>query len=113
MIISNELLAAYAEGKVSTEERDAVRQYLADNPQELESVMMMMDEDYELEIDETGENAVFLEGNQGCNSFHDIAYSAAAFAPSSTMQHFSHNNHNSGSDDFNSHLECLMDEIGM
>ena len=50
MKISNELLAAYAEGNVSTEERNVVRQYLAEYPQELESVMMMMDEDYELEV---------------------------------------------------------------
>ena len=50
MKISNELLAAYAEGKVTKEERNQVRQYLAENPQELESVMMMMDEDYELSV---------------------------------------------------------------
>lgn len=49
MEITNELLAAYAEGHVSTEERDAVRKYLAENPSELESIMMMMDEDYEIE----------------------------------------------------------------
>ena len=52
MKISNELLAAYAEGKVTKEERNQVRQYLAENPQELESVMMMMDEDYELSVDD-------------------------------------------------------------
>lgn len=55
MKISNELLAAYAEGNVSTEERNVVRQYLAEYPQELESVMMMMDEDYELEVDDIEE----------------------------------------------------------
>lgn len=31
MKISNELLAAYAEGNVSTEEKNVVRQYLAES----------------------------------------------------------------------------------
>ena len=71
MKISNELLAAYAEGNVSTEERNVVRQYLAEYPQELESVMMMMDEiveekqvDEEIDkkIDEVNEE--FLQENE-------------------------------------------------
>ena len=41
MEITNELLAAYAEGNVSKFERDAVRQYLVDNPDELETIMIM------------------------------------------------------------------------
>ena len=56
MNISNELLAAYAAGNVTNDERNAVRQYLAEHPQELESVMMMMDEDYELDLDDAEEN---------------------------------------------------------
>ena len=51
MEITNELLAAYAEGNVSESERNAVRQYLIDNPKELESVMIMMDEDYDIQLD--------------------------------------------------------------
>ena len=50
--ISDELLAAYAEGNVSNDERMAVRQYLMDNPDELESVMMMMDDDYDIVLDD-------------------------------------------------------------
>lgn len=50
--ISDELLAAYAEGNVGQDERIAVRQYLMDNPEELESVMMMTDEDYDLSLDD-------------------------------------------------------------
>ena len=50
--ISDGLLAAYAEGNVSHEERMAVRQYLMDNPNELESVMMMMDEDFDIKLDD-------------------------------------------------------------
>ncbi len=50
MEITNELLAAYAEGNVSESERKAVRQYLTDNPEELETVMIMMDDDYDLSL---------------------------------------------------------------
>lgn len=42
MIVDNELLAAYAEGNVSQEEREAVRQYLAANPDMMESVLFAM-----------------------------------------------------------------------
>lgn len=52
MKITNELLAAYAEGNVTKEERNAVRQHLAQNPRELESVMIMMDDFYELNINQ-------------------------------------------------------------
>lgn len=52
MNITNELLAAYAEGKVSQEERLAVRQYLTENPQEWDSMLMMMDEDYDITLDD-------------------------------------------------------------
>ena len=67
MEITNQLLAAYAEGNVSNEERNTVRQYLTEHPGQLETVMMMMDEDYELEVDdENVEN-----GNASPHSFND------------------------------------------
>lgn len=52
MDITNELLAAYAAGNVSDSERNAVRQYLADHPDELESVMIMMDEDFDIQLED-------------------------------------------------------------
>lgn len=52
MNITNELLAAYAEGNVSQEERMAVRQYLTENPQEWDSMLTMMDDDYDIVLDE-------------------------------------------------------------
>ena len=52
MDITNELLAAYAAGNVSDSERNAVRQYLADHPEELESVMIMMDEDFDIQLED-------------------------------------------------------------
>lgn len=51
--ITDNLLAAYAKGQVSNDERIAVRQYLMDNPDEMESVIMMMDEDYDLMLDDS------------------------------------------------------------
>lgn len=59
MEITSELLAAYAEGNVSESERHAVRQYLTENPDQLESVMIMMDEDFDIQLeDKKGSGAV-------------------------------------------------------
>ena len=52
MEITNQLLAAYAEGNVTEAERNAVRQYLTEHPEELESVMIMMDRDYDIQLRE-------------------------------------------------------------
>lgn len=83
MTITSEMLAAYAEGKVSGAERDAIRKYLAENPSELKSVVMMMDEDYDLDLDvDEGVNKSF---DYSCGaedgSDFNVALSAAAFAP--------------------------------
>lgn len=80
MEITNQLLAAYAEGNVSNEERNALRQYLTEHPDQLETVMMMMDEDYELEAD-SEDDVGDLAQSKMKDSFSDICYSAAAFAP--------------------------------
>lgn len=80
MEITNQLLAAYAEGNVSKEERSAVRQYLTEHPDQLETVMMMMDEEYELEVDDEDDVGNLAQSNTK-DSFSNICYSAAAFAP--------------------------------
>ena len=114
MNISNELLAAYAAGNVTNDERNAVRQYLAEHPQELESVMMMMDEDYELDLDDAEENNSFVDGQHGADSFHDIALSAAAFAPQmSCLNHNSVSRTTSDRSSFNQQLDELLDDIGI
>lgn len=64
MNISDELLAAYAQGNVTPQERDTVRQYLMRHPDELETVMMAMDEDYELR----------LESDSKANSANDFRH---------------------------------------
>lgn len=74
MKINSELLAAYAEGNVTETERDAVRKYLADNPLELETMLTMMDNDYELDLDErsikTFKDIIDRPGLDDMSSFH-------------------------------------------
>lgn len=124
--ISDELLAAYAEGKVTKEERNQVRQYLAENPQELECVMIMMDEDYELTIDNKNSQTVPTNVPRGAIpniaaavasplSFPKIRYSAAAFAPTQMPQMMKKSRicKNKQKDCFSKNLDDLMDEMGI
>lgn len=50
MNMTNDLLAAYAKGIVSNEECDLVREYLADNPHDIDTVMTLMEADCCLEL---------------------------------------------------------------
>lgn len=111
MNISNELLAAYAEGNVSNDERNAVRQYLAENPQELESVMMMMDEDYDLELDDVSRNDCYVGGGLGEDTFHDIALSAAAFASQVSCVNHTMDTSTTNRSSFDEQLNELLDDI--
>lgn len=111
MNISNELLAAYAEGNVSNDERNAVRQYLAENPQELESVMMMMDEDYDLELKEDSRSDCYVSGKLGEDTFHDIALSAAAFAPQASGINHNIDTSTTKRSSFEKQLNELLDDI--
>ena len=45
MKITHEILALYAEGKASPQQRDAVRHYLTVHPEEMENILLMMDDD--------------------------------------------------------------------
>ena len=60
MEITNELLAAYAEGNVTPEERKQIRQYLTEHPSQLESVMLMMDSDDEVEMKSNRKGISFI-----------------------------------------------------
>lgn len=80
MKISDELIACYVEGTVTAEERNFVRKYLCEHPEENERILCLMDNDT---ADYLGEP---LEVSDNCipmneTSFSDITYSAAAFAP--------------------------------
>ncbi|MBE6253945.1 MAG: hypothetical protein E7105_00270 [Prevotella sp.] len=113
MDITSELLAAYAEGNVSDSERKAVRQYLVDNPDELETIMMMMDEDYDLDIEDEAEvEDIASASDEG--TFSDICYSAAAFAPrivpmKNIIESLGHDDIGS----FNKRLGDLLDELDL
>lgn len=113
MEITNELLAAYAEGNVSDSERNAVRQYLADNPDQLETVMMMMDEDYDLDLeDETEVEDISPASDEG--TFSDICYSAAAFAPRIVpMKNIIESQGKEDIGSFNQRLDDLLNEIDL
>lgn len=78
MKISDELIACYIDGTATAEERNTVRKYLCEHPEEYEQILYLMDKDKD---DYLGEQ---LDGSCIANSknpFFDIAYSAAAFAP--------------------------------
>lgn len=80
MKISDELIACYVEGTVTADERNFVRKYLCEHPEEYERVLCLMDNetiDYLGEQSEIADNCITM--NEA--SFSDIAYSSAAFAP--------------------------------
>lgn len=125
MKISNELLAAYAEGNVSQEERQAVRQYVMENPEELETVAMMMDEDYDMEVEEDSDlslddtpdkaqdwSAAALGGMVGSFIAPSLCMSAAAFAPD-IMPKLSRTsaNRQESKGSFSKRLDNLLDEL--
>ncbi len=58
--ITTELLAAYIDGNISIEEREAVRLYLATNPEAMQSVLFAMDEN---------EENVFCNGDYGYDAY--------------------------------------------
>lgn len=82
MVITDELIAAYIDGNVSVEERQQVCRYLAACPEEQDLVLALMDEveDYLDEVE--GLPTATLQKEQ---SFADIAYASAAFAPRKTI----------------------------
>lgn len=76
--ITDELLAAYAEGKVTVEELNAVRRYLALHPEELDILLMLIDDSEILDEEPISQTNRLAQANQ---SFSDIALASAAFAP--------------------------------
>ena len=56
MEITSELLAAYAQGNVSESERLAVREYLTEHPEQLETMAIMMDEDFDIQLEDLDYN---------------------------------------------------------
>ena len=116
MKITNELLAAYAEGKVSQEERVAVRQYLVEHPEKLRTVMIMMDEYFDMNIDDNAEevpqsNILVLHDNEE----QSYGLPMAAFAPNpmekKRLKTIPNGVKKEDNDDFLTRLNGLYDEI--
>ena len=81
--INDELLARYVDGVATPDEQILVRDYLAQNPEEYESILYMMDLDREDYIDEFVEDTISTAQHISLkeSSITNIAYSVAAFAP--------------------------------
>jgi anti-sigma factor RsiW len=78
MVITEEIIAAYVEGKVSDAERKEVRRYLAVHPEMQDLVLALMDDSDGAEIKERKASIKPLQAKQ---SYSDIAFASAAFAP--------------------------------
>lgn len=112
MKITDQLLAAYAEGNVTEEERRMVRRHLTNHPDQIEVVVTMMDEDFELEVDDDADNDTIADSSNIYNSFSDLCYSAAAFVPRIMPKKSSSAKQNQRSHaTFQQRLNELLDEI--
>ena len=109
MKISDELIACYIDGTATAEERNMVRKYLCEHPEEYEQILYLMDNDRDNYLEE--------QLNDNCTAtdktpFFDIAYSAAAFAPEQSNLFIQKNNSNpSRIDGLNDRLSAMFDEL--
>ena len=78
MEITEEIIAAYVEGNVTDAERKEVRRYLAVHPEMQDLVLALMD-DSDLAEPQTRKASIKPLHSQ--QSYSDIAFAAAAFAP--------------------------------
>lgn len=112
MEINDEMIACYVEGTLNMEERNFVRKFLCKNPERLESLLYMIDNDKE---DYLNESEVEFDNTISINesSFSDIAYSAAAFVPQQKRIFVSDKKITDSTEDFLGRLGDLCDEIGI
>lgn len=119
MEITNELLAAYAEGNVTPEERKAVREYLTEHPSQLESVMMMMDEDYGMEIQAPSLNDFSMSLQNTCcyvpqsSLVKGFSFGRKSYSEKALKQHY-HLEETLGETrymSFNENLDVLFDDV--
>lgn len=111
MLINDKIIACYLEGTLNVEERNAVRQYLSEHPEKLESVLYAMDDFVECCPAETEESDDINSIDE--SSFYDIAYSAAAFVPQQKREFTSNNKKLDKTEDFLGRLGSLCDELGI
>lgn len=111
MLINDEMIACYIEGSLNVEERNAVRQYLSENPEKLEMLLYMMDDYVECCPEETEDLGSDTNVNE--SSFFDIAYSAAAFVPQQKKISHSDNKKLDSTEAFYDRLGSLCDDLGL
>ena len=111
MLINDEMVACYIEGSLNVEERNAVRQYLSEHPEKLESLLYMMDDFIECCPEETENIGSDIDINE--SSFFDIAYSAAAFVPQQNIRSLHDNKKLDSTEDFYDRLGNMCDELGL
>lgn len=78
MVVTEEIIAAYVEGKVSGVERKEVRRYLSVHPEMQDLVLALMDDSNE---DEVPSKKPIIKPLHSQQNFSDISFAAAAFAP--------------------------------
>lgn len=83
MVITEEIIAAYVEGKLSDSERKEVRRYLAVHPGMRDLVLTLIDDSNEFEVKE---RTAIIKPIQEKQSYSDIAFASAAFAPRMTVE---------------------------
>ena len=113
MLINDEMVACYIEGSLNVEERNAVRQYLSEHPEKLESLLYMMDDFIECCPEETENIGSDIDININESSFFDIAYSAAAFVPQQNIRSLHDNKKLNSTEDFYDRLGNMCDELGL
>lgn len=108
MVITEEIIAAYIEGNVTTEEKTQVRLYLAKHPEMQDLVLALMDDDVIIDNDIQKDNMELLSIEQ---SFTDIAYSAAAFAPKMSIAKKIYNKSKDKISDRRERMNALWNEL--
>lgn len=78
MVINEEIIAAYVEGKATDVERKEVRRYLAAHPEMQDLVLALMDDFDEKELPE---KKAIIKPLYSQQNFSNITFTAAAFAP--------------------------------
>ena len=109
MEITNELLAAYAEGNVTPEERKQVRAYLTEHPSQLESVMLMMDSDDDVDVKSQKKDISFMGLRPP--KLRDMSFANAAFVPSDSLHEMTDSPEPISSMTFDERLDDLLDEL--
>ena len=109
MDITNELLAAYAEGNVTQEERKQIRAYLTEHPSQLESVMLMMDSDEDLDVRPQKKDINFMGLRPP--KLRDMSYTNAAFVPDASLHEMTDGIESMNSMTFDERLDDLLDEL--